>query len=251
MNASLERLGPAGPGLEHRVAALGRRVAARSAATGRRVSLARAAAALAATIVLVMLLTPLGLMALDSFAAVFNLGRTEVHITPAQPGAAVATAPPTVAMAAEGAGVREEMTLDEARARVQFAIPQPASLPGGYRLAGVSTYTYPTLPAWIPQPFLVELAYRDGRAHTTWLRVYAISLGDGANISRLNLEATPIKAVQEVDINGKPGVLLQLGRDGGRVTWQEVLWEQDDRLLSLSADHLTENELLTMARSVR
>jgi hypothetical protein len=52
-------------------------------------------------------------------------------------------------------------------------------------------------------------------------------------------------------VNGRPGVLLQLGENNGRVTWQEVVWEQGDRVLSLAADGLSRTELLQTARSVR
>ena len=76
-------------------------------------------------------------------------------------------------------------------------------------------------------------------------------LGDKASISRLNLEATPIQDVRDVDVNGQPGVLLRLGAQGGETVWQELVWEQGDLILALSAASLTEDELMRIARSVR
>jgi len=76
-------------------------------------------------------------------------------------------------------------------------------------------------------------------------------LGDRASISRLNLEATPIQDVRDVDVNGKPGVLLRLGDQGAETIWQELVWEQGDLILALSAASLTEEELMGIARSVR
>jgi hypothetical protein len=67
----------------------------------------------------------------------------------------------------------------------------------------------------------------------------------------MNLEATSIQDVQDVDVNGQPGVLLQLGSDGDRAGLRELVWEQDDLVLALSTSDLTEAELLRIARSVR
>jgi hypothetical protein len=144
-----------------------------------------------------------------------------------------------------------DLTLEQAQAQVSFAIPQPADLPSGYRLLGVHSYTYPDLPAWIPQPFCIELVYDDGQGHQAALRLYPIALGDRASISRLNLEATPIQDVRDVDVNGKPGVLLRLGAQGAETVWQELVWEQGDLILALSAASLSEDELMRTARSVR
>jgi hypothetical protein len=103
----------------------------------------------------------------------------------------------------------------------------------------------------VPQPFSVALVYEDGKGHQLSLSLYLIMLSDRASISRMNLEATPIKDVQDVDVNGQPGVLLQLGAAKGVAVWQEIVWEQDDLILALSATELSEAELLRIARSVR
>jgi hypothetical protein len=51
--------------------------------------------------------------------------------------------------------------------------------------------------------------------------------------------------VQDLEINGQPGVLLRVGD-----AWQEIVWEQGDLILALSAPDLPEEELLAVARSV-
>jgi hypothetical protein len=125
-------------------------------------------------------------------------------------------------------------------------------VPHGFDLLETIGYTYPDLPAWVPQPFSMELVYEDSREHRFSLRMYPITLGTDtqARVSGMNLEATSIQDVQDVDVNGRPGVLLQLGSDGDKAGLQELVWEQDDLVLALSTSDLTEAELLRIARSV-
>lgn len=241
----VQRLGTGDPALEQRVARACRQQ--RAVERGRRLPRFRpgwAMAGLAATLLVAALLTPLGQTALASFMAVFHLGRTEVHITPAHL-TSMATA------VAGSTAVAEALTLEEAQAQVSFAIPQPADLPPDYHLLRVQSYSYSDLPAWIPQPLCIELVYDDGHGHQAALRLYPIALGDRASISRLNLEAAPIQDVLDVDVNGKPGVLLRLGDQGAETVWRDVVWEQGDLILALSAATLTEDELMRAARSVR
>lgn len=238
-------LGAVDPCLEQRVIAQVR-VAGRLARRSPRFRLAWAVAGMAVVLLVAMLLTPMGQTSLASFMAVFKLGRTEVRITPVD-----TTSTPLATVAAQSKAVRQSLTLAEAQAQVSFTIPQPAYVPPGYSLREVASYSYPDLPAWVPQPFFVELVYGDGQGHELALRVYPIALGDRASISGLNLEATPIQDVQDVKVNGQPGVLLKVGPDGSKEVWQEVVWEQGTLILALSATHLTEEELLRIAASVR
>ena len=238
-------LGPVDPCLEQRVMAQVR-VAGRLARRSPRFRLAWAVAGMAVVLLAAMLLTPMGQTSLASFMAVFKLGRTEVRITPVD-----TTSTPLATVAAQSKAVRQSLTLAEAQAQVSFTIPQPAYVPPGYSLREVASYSYPDLPAWVPQPFFVELVYGDGLGHELALRVYPIALGDRASISGLNLEATPIQDVQDVEVNGQPGVLLKVGPDGSKAVWQEAVWEQGTLILALSATHLTEEELLRIAASVR
>jgi len=189
-----------------------------------------AAAGLTLSLLVALLLTPIGQTAVASFLGIFQLGRTQVQIS--QTGTPVP---------AEHTAIRESWTLEEAQERLPFALPQPAYLPEGHRLQAVHSYTYPDLPEWVPQPVLVDMDYGD-----LTLRIYPILLGEEASISRLNLEATSVEKVQDLEINGQPGVLLRVGDH-----WQEVVWEQDDLVLALWAPDLPEEELLAVARSVR
>jgi hypothetical protein len=240
-------LGPVEPTLEHRVTqvALARRSHERRLS---RMQVGWAFCGVAVVLLLVALLTPMGKTAVASFMDVFNLGRTEVRITPADtPAMSLATSE------ARSAVIRERLTLEEASDRVSFAILQPTSLPAGYQLQEVAGHTYPDLPTWVPQPFSIELVYRDNRGCELTLRHFPITLGadDQAGISGMNLTAFPIRNVLDADVNGQPGVLLQLGSGRGEPTWQELIWEQDNLILALTATDLTEAELLRVARSVR
>lgn len=233
-------LGPVDPALEQRVM---RQVRAANRPAprpvGRRtphIRLGWAIAGLAAVLALALLVTPLGGAAVASFRAVFDLGRTDIEISQA--------AIPTVTAGA--VGVRQSLSLQEVQDLVAFEIPQPSYLPPGYDLLEVYGHSYPDLPAWVPQPFFVELIYGAGTGGTCNLRIYPIALGSDASISGLNLEATSVEKVQDLVIGGQPGVLLHLG--GG--DWQEVVWEHGDLILALSSDDLDDVELLQVARSV-
>jgi hypothetical protein len=241
-------LGAVEPALEQRVM---HSVRARQPATRQRPlpRLAWAAGVLAVTLLAIMLLTPMGQTAVAGFMAVFSLGSTEVHITPVGAPVALATTLAT-SVEAEGAAIEQSLSLEKAQELTPFAIPKPAYLPSGYQLQRVNSYTYPDLPAWAPQPLYVELVDSSDPGQECALRVYPIMLGDHASISRLNLEAAPIQDVLDVDVNGQPGVLLQLGTSQSEIGYQEVVWEQDDLILALSASNLSKADLLRTARSI-
>jgi hypothetical protein len=231
-------LGPVDPALERKVMHRVQGAPSRRERPGFR--LVWAAAGVAAALLLVLLITPAGQTAVASFFGVFQLGRTEVQVT--QVGTPTATA--------QAAVRREVLTLEDAQARLPFTIPQPAYLPEGYGLQEVSGYSYPDLPAWLPQPFFVELVYGGESGAVCTLRVYPITVGEEASISALNLEASSFEVVKDVEVEGKPAVLLRLGDGGRRGAWQEVVWEHGDLILALSASDLTETQLLQMAGSV-
>ena len=238
-------LGPVPPALEQQVMRQVR-ASSRPAQGVRRLGWGWAAAGLVTALLLVVLLTPLGQTAVASFMAAFHLGRTEVTIQPVSTPSTV----PATALAGATA-VRESLELEEAQGQVPYAIPQPAYLPAGYRQAGVYGYTYPDLPAWVPQPFFLELVYRDDNGDELILRLYSIALGDEGSISKLNLQATSIQDARDVDVSGQAGVLLQFGTGRAGAVWQEVVWEQEELILALSSTRLAEDELLRVARSIR
>ena len=237
-------LGPADPNFEQRVMHEVRQ-AVRPTRRARWLRIGWAVAGLAVVLLVVTLLTPAGQTAVAGLMAVFDLGQTNVQIAPEY----TPTMLPTTAIDG-GRAVQQNLTLQEAQDLVSFTIPQPGYLPQGFRLAGVNSYRYPDLPAWIPQPYFVELLYYDSAGGELLLRVYSIALGDGANISSLNLRAPPIEHAKDVDLNGQPGVLLQWDLDTPGAVWREVVWEQDDLILALSSVDLDEPELLRVARSI-
>ena len=237
-------LGPADPAFEQRIMREVRR-ASGSPRRGTRLRLGWAIAGLVAVLLLVMLITPLGETAVAGLMAVFNLGSTDVRIAPEYTPATL----PTTAVDG-GRAVQRNLTLEDAQDLVSFAIPQPSYLPPGFRLEGVSTYVYPDLPTWVPQPFFVELIYHDGEGEELLLRVYSIALGDGASIASLNLRAPPVEDARDVEVNGQPGVLLQQDPDQSGAVWQELVWEQDELILALSSLDLDEPDLLSIARSI-
>lgn len=239
-----ELLGPVDPQLEERVLS-----AVRAGRRRRRASrpprLAWAAGGLAAILLVAVTLTPLGQTAVAGLLAVFKLGTTEVRVE------SVRTPSPQPATAVTGgAAIRESLSLEQAQEQVAFALPQPDYLPPAYRLAGAYSYTYPDLPAWVPQPFFLEFVYAGTPGDELVLRVYPITLGEQASISGLDLRATSIHAVENVEVSGQPAVLLQIGSDQESV-WREVVWEQEDLILALSAHNLSEADLLRVAASVR
>lgn len=238
-------LGPVDPMLEQQVM---RRVRT-GAGRGRRLPHLRLGWGIAgavAVLLVFLLLSPMGQMAVASFMDVFDLGRTRVSITPVD-----APAAPLATVAAQGSVLRERLTLEEAQEAVSFAIPQPAYLPEGYELRDVDGYTFPELPAWVLQPIFFELVYGDSQGDEFSLRTYSIKLGDQAGVYGLNLQATSIQDVRDVDVSGQPGVLLRLGHDETRPHLLEVVWEQGDLILALSTADLSEAELLRIACSVR
>jgi hypothetical protein len=244
-------LGPVDPALERRVM---RQVESGSRSPRPRPWLRPgwAVAGLAVALLVALWFTPLGQTAVASFMAVFNLGRTEVRITPVNTAVAAALPPvgPAATVSPGSTAVRQELTLAEAQELVPFAISQPAYLPPGYSLQGVNGFSYPDLPPWVPQPLFVEVVYGHESGEECNLRLYPIVLGDQSSISGLNLEATLIREVQDVDVNGQPGVLMRMGPDWAENAWQEVVWEQGDLLLALSASNLSQEELLRIARSI-
>ena len=237
-------LGPADPAFEQRIMHEVSRVD-RSSRRAPWLRVGWAVAGLAVVLLVVMLLTPAGQTAVAGLMAVFDLGHTNVQIAPEY----TPTTLPTTAIDG-GRAVPQNLTLEEAQELVSFAIPQPGYLPPGFGLEGVNCYEYPDLPAWVPQPFFVELLYYDGAGEELLLRVYSIALGDGASIASLNLRTPPIEDAKNVDVNGQPGVLLRQDLDPSGAVWQEVVWEQGDLILALSSVYLGEAELLKVARSI-
>jgi len=241
----VQGLGAVEPALEQRAACAWQRQRAAERSTRLpRLRPGWAMAAAAAIVLAVGLFTPLGHTALASFLAVFNLGRTEVHVTPADLTS-------TTTAVAESTAVVADLTLEQAQAQVSFSIPQPADLPPGYGLSGVHSYS-------LSRPAGVDTAaflHRAGLRRRTGTPGRAAPVPDRARRqgqhSRLNLEAAPIQDVRDVDVNGKARRAAAPGRSGRRdgVAGGGVgAGRPDPGPVGGEPD---EDELMGMARSVR
>ena len=212
----------------------------------------RALAAVALTLVLAVAVigaSPVGRRAFAEVMGVFRLGRVEVRVTPR------ATMQPTV----EHQVTRQESLPDlaAAEALVGYELLTPMALPEGYVLRAVRAVYYDDLPAWIPQPFYVELDYgppaEDAHPYYLRLREYRISFGGpGEGISALRFASGEVSMAQEVDLDGQRAVVLHLPGAAfpPAEALLEVVWEQDSVVVELMSRELSAEELIAVARSV-
>jgi len=213
----------------------------------------RAWATIALTVVLALAVigaSPRGRQAIAEVMGVFRLGRVEVQVTPRT----------TVQPVVEHLVTRQETLPDLAAAEelVGYELLTPAALPEGYELRAIKAVYYDDLPAWIPQPFYVDLDYGPsaGDAYSYYLRLrqYRISFGGpGEGISALRFATGEVSMAEDVDLDGRRAVLLHL--PGAAFPPAEVLlevvWEQDGMVMELMSQELSAEELVAVARSVR
>lgn len=218
----------------------------------RRRPVARAWAAIVLALVLVIALlgvSPVGRLVIAEVMGVFRLEQIEVRVTPR------ATAQP---------GVEHQVTRQEdlpdltaAEKLVGYELLTPASLPEGYELHAVKAVYYDDLPAWVPQPFYIDLDYRPpgGDAHPYYLRLreYRVSFGGpGEGISALRFATGEVSLAEDVDLDGRRGVLLHLPGAAFPPAEMllEVVWEQDGVVVELMSQELSVEELVAVARLV-
>jgi len=213
----------------------------------------RAWATIALTVVLALAVigaSPRGRQAIAEVMGVFRLGRVEVRVTPR------ATVQP---------GVEHQVTRQEdlpnlaaAEELVGYELLTPMVLPEGYELRAVKAVYYDDLPAWIPQPFYIDLDYGPptGDTHPYYLRLreYRVSFGGpGEGISALRFATGEVSMAEDVDLDGRHAVLLHL--PGAAFPPAEVLlevvWEQGGVVVELMSQELSAEELVAVARSVR
>lgn len=218
----------------------------------RRRPVARTWAAIVLALVLVIVLlgvSPVGRLVIAEVMGAFRLERIEVRVTPR------ATAQPGV----EHQVTREEVLPDLAAAEelVGYELLTPASLPEGYELHAVKAVYYDDLPAWVPQPFYIDLDYRPpgGDAHPYYLRLreYRVSFGGpGEGISALRFATGEVSMVEDVDLDGQRAVLLHLPGAAFPPAEMllEVVWEQDGVVVELMSQELSAEELVAIARAV-
>jgi len=213
----------------------------------------RALAAVAVTLVLAVAVigaSPVGRQAIAEVMGIFRLGRVEVRVTPRA----------TVQPAVEHRVTRQESLPDlaAAEALVGYELLTPMALPESYALRAIHAVYYDDLPAWIPQPFYVELDYGppagDTRPYYLRLREYRISFGGpGEGISALRFASGEVSIAQEVDLDGQRAVVLHLPGAAfpPAKTLLEVVWEQDGMVMELMSQELSADELIAIAHSVK
>ena len=262
-----QALGPAGPALERRVAALVRPVTRRPrtllnplpgglfrpAAAFRR----WAVAVVAVTVAAVGLLIWPGRATLARFGGTFSLGPVEVRfLAPAEPTVDVRQVRVTTAE-------RRVETLADAETLVGRPLLRPGFLPAGYTLRTATVVYYDSMPRWLGQPLFVDLTYGKGTRAVEQLdvRQYFVSLGPGRDLHSLRFSDDEVRRAQPVEIDGQPGMLLTLqslvaGTGVPAAPLTVVVWQQEGLLLEVSAPgapagSLTADELVRVARSVK
>lgn len=189
------------------------------------------------------------------------LGQTRVSVTPTLVAAtrqASLTPEAGGAQAQPGLPRREPLRdLLAAELLIGRAPSVPKALPQGYLLHEIAAVSYPDLPSWISQPFYVELCYGpEGAASGLRLRQYRLLFREFGGISGVQVAGDAVKDMEQVDVGGVTGLLLTLDSrrvpdPGGIHPAYTVLWERDGLLLELETDHLSQELLLEIARSVR
>jgi hypothetical protein len=125
----------------------------------------------------------------------------------------------------------------------------PKVLPEGYELIEIAAVSYPDLPAWISQPFFIELDYGPvGDSPGLCLREYRLLFREYGGISAFQPSSEAVASFEVVDVSGVSGTLLTFA--GGDATYT-VIWERDGLLLELETDKLEKAELLEIAQTVR
>jgi hypothetical protein len=230
-----ERLPPVPAGLQRRVQ---RRVEAPMGARRSRTWRSAAWGALAATLVflVVWMVAPSGQQVWAQVIRALKIGQTYVELTP------TLDAPVRV--------VRDPLRdLVAAELLMGRAPSLPKVLPEGYELIEIVAVSYPDLPAWISQPFYIELSYGpEGGPPGLRLRQYRLLFREYGGISAFQPASESVSAFEMVDVSGVPGALLAFSRGDATLA---VVWERDGLLLELETDRLEKAELLEIAQTVR
>lgn len=123
----------------------------------------------------------------------------------------------------------------------------PHTLPAGDALQSIYAVSYPDLPAWISQPFYVELCYGTEQDDTSFcLREYRLLFREYGGISSLRPPDDTL--IERVDVGGVQGALLTVESPARLYL---VVWERDGLMLELQSSRLSSDELLQIAQTVR
>jgi len=195
--------------------------------------------ALVATIVLLGLwtMTPGGQAAWAQMLSVLPLGQTRIVLTPE-------------ISADQSRAVRAPLRdLVAVEVLIGRAPSVPRTLPEGYALQAITAVSYPDMPAWISQPFYVELCYGPADVPTAiCLREYRLLFREIGGISGLNVASEKAIELEQVEVAGVEGALLFID---GEVPRYAVVWERDGLLLEMESAVLGKEALLAVAQTVR
>jgi hypothetical protein len=235
LHAWSERLPPVPVGLQRRVQQI---VQAPPGARRPRTWRSATWGALAATMVflVIWMVVPSGQQVWAGMLQALKLRQTSVELT-------ATIEPPTRA-------VREPVRdLVAAELLMGRAPSLPRVLPEGYELIEIVAVSYPDLPAWISQPFFIELGYGSvGDSPGLCLREYRLLFREYGGISAFQPSSEAVASFEAVGVSGVSGTLLTFA--GGDAMYT-VIWERDGLLLELETDELEKAELLEIAQTVR
>ncbi|MBN1934365.1 MAG: hypothetical protein JW934_06855 [Anaerolineae bacterium] len=189
----------------------------------------------ALTLVLLWTITPAGRGAWARVLISLKLRQTTIEITPA------AGAEPTRAVREP---LRDLLAVELTMGR---APSLPKSLPESYALREMAAVSFPDLPAWISQPFYVELCYGTDQApKAICLREYRLLFREEGGI--LSYRQLGDSTIEPVGVAGVDGVLVTTYGD---VPSHSIVWERDGLLLELHSEILDKETLLEIAQTVR
>lgn len=200
-----------------------------------------ALAAAVTLVVLALVLTVPGQMALARLAAVFQLDSVQVGIN-------VATATPADPQWVYGP--RTERSLDSLEAAQQVApapILVPSDLPAGWSLRDARAVYYPELPADVPLNVVLTFESASGASLELEVIEHFIRLGDDLTIDSLSRVDERSTSVREVRVGGRRAILVESREaDGGHT----LIWQQAGILLEIEGHGLQLDDLVAIAASM-
>lgn len=211
----------------------------------------RLAAALALVMLAVTFFTTPGQRAMAALIATLNLGDGTSHQVQ------VNVSPDSQPAGPQSAGARAETlaSLDAARARVPYPLLEPGWLPADYALHSIAAVSYDGMPDWFPEPLYIETEYRAAATRTLafdlTLRQFGVALGDAGRIRTLRFDSVDVASTQEVQINGRAGLLLTLRQENKGPVVRELVWQQGDVMIEILSQSLSPRDMLAVAAALR
>ena len=198
-------------------------------------------------LVVVSLFTSPGRAVMAELMAVLRLGRTEVRVEPE-------ITDPVRTFTATA-----EITLPDLPQAQATLVPRtlyvPTYLPEGYQLHRLSTSHFDDLPAWV-QPLFIDVTYWRETVGVIWelsYRHYFVASGGPGTIKALTYPPEEFESLREVEVNGRPAMLLARPPSQPVHPDEQVLhlvWEGENAIFTLTSTELSLDELIRIAESV-